>query len=39
MLRAYDLADAPPGSLEYDQFAGAHEFHLEAALPFLHKWL
>ena len=39
MGRAYALADARDGSLDYDEFAGAHEFHFEAALPFMRRWL
>ena len=39
MERAYDLSGAPPDSLDFDEFAGEHEFDFEAALPFLRKWL
>ena len=39
MERAYALASAQPRSIEYDEFSGAHEFHIEAALPFLRQWL
>jgi len=38
MQRAYAVAGVPE-SLEYDEFAGKHEFHFEAALPFLNNWL
>ena len=34
----YSLSDAEPGALEYDEFSGAHEFHFEAALPFVNRW-
>ena len=39
MGRAYALSGAPPDALEYDEFSGAHEFHFEAALPFVRRWL
>jgi dienelactone hydrolase len=39
MQRAYALSKAPAGALEYDEFAGVHEFHFEAALPFVRRWL
>jgi len=38
MQRAYVLAGMP-NSLEYDEFAGAHEFHFETALRFLNNRL
>lgn len=39
MLRhVYSLSGAEPGALEYDEFSGAHEFHFEAALPFVSRW-
>ena len=37
--RAYVLSGAAPDALEYDEFSGAHEFHFEAALPFIQKWM
>ena len=39
LQRAYELAAAPPGSLEYDEFSGKHEFHFDAALPFIQRCL
>jgi dienelactone hydrolase len=39
LQRAYRLADAPEEALNYDEFGGAHEFHIEAAVPFLQRWL
>ena len=38
LQRVYSLSGAEPGALEYDEFSGAHEFHFEAALPFVNRW-
>ena len=38
LQRAYSLSGASPDALEYDEFSGAHEFHFEAALPFVNRW-
>ena len=38
LRRVYSLSGAEPGALEYDEFSGAHEFHFEAALPFVSRW-
>ena len=38
LQRVYSLSGAEPGALEYDEFPGAHEFHFEAALPFVERW-
>ena len=38
MQRVYGLSGAAPGALEYDEFSGAHEFHFDAALPFIQRW-
>ena len=39
LQRVYSLSGASPDALEYDEFSGAHEFHFEAALPFLSRWI
>ena len=38
LQRVYSLSGAAPDALEYDEFSGAHEFHFEAALPFVNRW-
>ena len=38
LQRVYSLSRAAPNALEYDEFSGAHEFHFEAALPFVNRW-
>jgi len=38
LQRVYSLSGAEPEALEYDEFSGAHEFHFEAALPFVSRW-
>ena len=39
MQRAYGLSGAPAEALDYDEFSGEHEFHWEAAVPFVERWL
>ena len=38
LQNVYTLSGAGPDALEYDEFSGAHEFHFEAALPFVNNW-
>ncbi len=39
LARAYKLSGASADSLDYDEFSGKHEFHFEAALPFITRCL
>ena len=39
LQRVHKISGADPESLDYDEFSGAHEFHFEAALSFVNRWI